>query len=608
MTFFLPPFDYRTSGVFARPSAAWYEDGALVRSSAVDARRIVDRSGVRWIWIEGPRECFLVAGTDLTDVAWDVPLVASVGGIDPMGASAFMGVLQVGDFCNQTFTAVVNAFKVVASVYTQSMGGPGTIDASIANGVPGAPFSVAVDEPPPDWRRVFFPPSDMSNAGPKLVEFANATVDTILWGAVVEAGPTLLSSALFASQPILDETQRAAEYFLPGAITQAHLDRGLTHLRITAEPEFDSTAPATNDAFHLAYVQVGGDPDSVFMWLEATAPGVVRARAGNSLTFASSGPITFSRGQPLTLTFELATGTLTVDGATAGNGSFTNGTYTIPPNSGVFVGHDPNKQRHAFALLSPILLGFPEVTVDSIDQVALNAAAIRFSDAVQMFDPRGELDALNVAHYDLSGSIGIPGLQCVLPGTDDHEVVLYFDGAVPQDALVRVLVHDVASPGVPVGVFPTTVSFTAYGPEHAAPSVREITYPRVDVDNPQTPSDAPQDAPLGTTPITDTGDLGNVYGRAYLRKRIYRRLATKLNGFVLIDNYGLKPASKGLVRPAALRQLQSDAEAQIKSEPGVVRCRAFVKEVEPGVVFLRLVVEDDEGSFEMIGQVQFTEE
>lgn len=609
MTYFLQPFDYRTDGVFGRPGTAWYEDSdGLIHSAAADARRVVDRAGVRWIWIEGPRENFIVDGTDLTQPSWDAPALGSGSVVDPQGNTAFVAVIAGGDIINQTFTAVVSAVKVAASVYTQSLGGAGTVDGSIVNGVPGAPSSMTSDDPPPSWRRGFVPPSDMSAAGPKLLELANATVDSYLWGAVVEAGPTLLSDALFASQPILDLVARAAEYFEPGAITQAQINRVPTHLRITFEPEYDSAAViGPIDEFVLAYCQLGSDLTSLYLRLETTA-SQVRARVGSSLTSAASGALTFSRGQALTFTLELATGTLTVAGATAGNGAFSNGTYALHTGDGVFIGHDPNKQRHAFGLLSPLLIGFAPVTADSIDQVALNAAAVRFSEAVLMFDPRGETDALNVANYDLSGSIGIPGLQCVLRGSDDEEVVLYFDGEVPQNALVRVLVHDVVAAGVPVGVLPTTLSFTAYGPEHASPAIREITYPRVDIDNPQTPDDAPQGAPLGTIPITDTGDLGNVSGRAYLRKRIFRRLATMRDGFVLLENYGLRPTSKGLVRPSEMRRLQTDAEAQVRAEPGVVAVRASVTEVKPGLVALLLVVTDDEGSFEMVGQVDFSEE
>lgn len=608
MTYFLQPFDNRTDGVFGRTSVGWYTtDAGLVVEAAANARRVVDRAGVWWIWIEGARENLLGSPLDLTAaVDWIQPALHTTVEVPPTGGAAIpIGRLEGGETIAQTFTSVVSAAKVATTVYARGTVGALTFDAQIVNGTPGGPTTVAADETA--WVREHAAPQDLSAGGAKAVRFDNTSDNVILWGAVVEMGPAA-ASAPFASQPILVQGTRELEVFHAGLVTQAMVDRVITHVRITVEPEFTHAINPPGFVAMLVYFDTGVAATSVRLWLE-TVGSHIRARGGDGAGFVSSGALEFSRGQALTLTLELATGSLTVAGATLGDGTFTAGAYDLLAGSEALIGHDPADALHAFGLLSPVFLGFVEMTVTDIEQVALNAAAVRFSEPVLMFDPAGSKDALNVDHYDLAGTPGIPGLQCVLPGATDDEVILYFDGSIDQGALVQITIHDIVAAGVPVGIAPTVGSFLGYGPERNAAVVRETLFPRVDLANPQRIEDAPQGAALGTIPITDTGDLGNVTGRAYLRKRIDRRVSTMPRGFVVLgDTYGFRPGAKTLIRPTDLRRLQSNAEAQVRSEPGVVAARVLVREAQPGLVTMRIIVTDDEGSFEMTGQVDFNAE
>lgn len=158
------------------------------------------------------------------------------------------------------------------------------------------------------------------------------------------------------------------------------------------------------------------------------------------------------------------------------------------------------------------------------------------------------------------------------------------------------------------GQFPPVFSFIAFGAEQNAVTAALATYPRVDIANPQTERDTPQGATLGTFQVTDTGDLENDHGRPYLRKRIFRRLQTIKGAFFHLGDYGLKPPSKKLFTPTTIRRLKIDIEMQVRQEPGVVGVRAAVTELSPGVVKVVLRVQDDNGSFELEGALDFTAE
>ncbi len=152
------------------------------------------------------------------------------------------------------------------------------------------------------------------------------------------------------------------------------------------------------------------------------------------------------------------------------------------------------------------------------------------------------------------------------------------------------------------------LSLIGMGAEQNAVTEAVATFPRVDIANPQTEKDTPQGATLGTFAVTDTGDLDNDHGRTYLRKRIFRRLSTMRGAFFHLTNYGLKPPTKKLFTPTTIRRLKVDLELQIRQEPGVVGVTATVTEITPGVVAVKLRVQDDNGSFELEGPIDFTAE
>lgn len=614
--FHLRPINNLTDGAFERPSIAWHLVGGTygfrVALTPVNGRRIVDVLGERWIWIEGARENYLDDPLDLEAGGWDNPTTSGTqSAVLPDETTGNASVLDTFDIVNQEFRTSASNNIVVASVFAVDSGVEyASIDLNIVNGISPLPVTAPAPEQPPSnwWARTALDPVSLANVGGKSYQLADATHAVLAWGACVESGPGFTTDALFMSQPILVRGVREAEKFVGGIITAAQVARAPRAVRVMFRPEFDSTDVATGDKFIVAYFDTGTPTTSLRVWLEATSAGVIRARAGYSVTFASSNPITFTQGANLVIELMLATGAATISGADTGNSTFTNGAYDLVAGSGIYIGSDPTPANHAFSLIAPLEIGFDDVLVTGIEQLTRSSVRVTFSEAVLQFDKRGLVDALNPAHYDVSGSPGLPSILGVDPGTVGTEVVVFFDRELADGSLVRLLVHDIVSAGVPVGVLATTVSFLAFGDEVNAALVREQTFARVDLANPQTEADAASDATLGTLGVTETGDLANDRDRGYLRKRILRRLTTVKDAFFHLVGYGLRPPTKALLTPTTLRALQVDVERQVREEPGVVTARARVTEIQPGLVAVRLDVTDDSGSFEVAGQIDFTAE
>lgn len=732
--YFYRPFNYRFDGVFARASKAWFtHDDGSIEEVAADERRLVPRvnAGGWWVYMEGARENFITAPLDLGDaIAWDGP--ASSSSIPPVerpdGWAGAVAEVQDFDVINQTFLVGANAALVTWSIYVLATTGSNA-DVNIVNGIPATTATKATDSYL--WRRAARKAVSLAGGGNKL---AQLVVNDLSWAslAVVEAGPAYAQNARFPSQPILEKIVRQAESFTPGAVTSALNvpNGGVTDLHIEFEPDFASTDVNTGDVFRLVLLDTGAAATSIVMWIAGTGAGVARARAGYATgAFVETGPITFVAGRRLSLTFNMAGGALTLQGADSGNGTYVNGAYVFPASASVQLGGLTTNS--AYGLLGPLGFGYASFGVRSIEQLTLNSIKVVFEDYlglvdVLQFNPRGATDALNPANYEITGSPGLPRVQHVQPGDVGSEVVLFFDGNIPPGALVQVSPRDIvlagavpvmmesgaratldlypqtsgkfntvfevvqrgeagdgavletfwlngapapagaiggvliqdANPAAPYihyyfeagmtsldmeaaidavaghlvrvkypgdpevftggidenvyqfsnGQSPIVMSLIGMGAEANAVTQAVATYPRVDIANPQTERDTPQGATLGTFAVTDTGDLDNDHGRAYLRKRIFRRLSTMKGAFFHLAGYGLKPPGKKLYTPTTIRRLKVDIELQVRQEPGVLGVTATVTEVTPGVVAVKLRVQDDNGSFELEGALDFTAE
>ncbi len=104
-------------------------------------------------------------------------------------------------------------------------------------------------------------------------------------------------------------------------------------------------------------------------------------------------------------------------------------------------------------------------------------------------------------------------------------------------------------------------------------------------------------ANLGTYVVDSSADYSFDEGLNSLKKRIYRRLVTKFNGFAHLPGYGigLPYAIKRLATSAERSRLVAEAEKQIASEPDVQKVRVRFMELVPGLFRMTVLVRTRSG-------------
>ena len=236
-------------------------------------------------------------------------------------------------------------------------------------------------------------------------------------------------------------------------------------------------------------------------------------------------------------------------------------------------------------------------------QSRLNAVDIEFDEIPRELDPSDPTDARYLANYTLTGPVTPVRLVQDVEYVGNNILRIYYDGNLIAGTLYEVGISGILSTtGHPLSPSPSTVSFVAFD-EKTVPTPLLGQTLRYDIRNPQTPKDAPQNAPLGTF-VVNSGNLDIETARAYLRKRIWRRLGTARGAFFHLPNYGLKVDEKTLATPTKLRRLKTDIEEQIKDERDVVGVSASVSTLADGVYYVKLVVSDKFGVFESEGTIE----
>lgn len=590
------PFNYASDGTFVRASDAWAivpDAGASAQVSPLTfgsgVRRVFVLADGPWILIEGERTNLVdepidwVAGTGWTG-ATGPDNVGNPQEGPPFGASP-----HVAGTADEVLFATGGPTVVAAcSAFFLGVAG-GTVSLSVTN-TAESPTAMALDNT--NWKRARHKASLPGGGTSKALHITGSNKHG--WGAQVELGPSS-SAAFFPSHPILTgNATRLAEKYLAGQFTVADLAAS-DGVRIKFRPVFASTDVRSTDEFAIWSVVSG--VNKVGVSVTSVLDGTARISGGLS-PGAINATVTFAADQEITVSI-FESGLMRVDGATTGNGSYSGGAFVVPSLVDVSIGsYVPagTALQLGFALIGPLQL-INQALLTGGEQLTLNSVRLTFDHAPVAFDRNGVDDALNRDYYAVTGTPGLPLLQHVALETPTS-VLLYFDAKIPAGDLVVISVSGFTTA-------PGSFSFLAFGAEVDAAAAREVVQPRVDIANPQTERDAGEDT-LGTFSVTETGDLVNDFGRAGLRKRCLRRISTMRAGFPLLPDYGLAPRSKGLVTPTLLRRLQLDAESQISQEPGVVAVRASVSEVQPGLVNIRLRVQDDSGAFEIDAPLDLT--
>lgn len=222
----------------------------------------------------------------------------------------------------------------------------------------------------------------------------------------------------------------------------------------------------------------------------------------------------------------------------------------------------------------------------SARQESLNAVIVTFAVPPEAFDPATFWDALRVRNWSLT-PIDPPTaarrlVQYVERGPTSFDVRVFLDGPLDAPATYQITVSgDVRSAtggaGAP-SVECRSALFVTFPPTRYPFGTGSPDLPS-DLDNPQTVSDAGQNAPIGTYQITEQGDLGIVSGRRYLRKRILRRVLTVIGGFFHLPTYGAAEPLKGRLSTTVMLRVQARLQAQIALEPDVVAVSVEVSQL-----------------------------
>jgi hypothetical protein len=238
-------------------------------------------------------------------------------------------------------------------------------------------------------------------------------------------------------------------------------------------------------------------------------------------------------------------------------------------------------------------------TITRIWQTSLNTIDVEFDHLVRYLDPADPRDGTYLAAYTLTGPLAPVRVLQSVTKVDDYTLRLWYAGELVEGEAYSLSVTGLVSEeGYGLSSDPTTGAFVAYGPDRRPIPLAQQPQGRVDIRNPQAERDAPQGQPLGTFVMDGDGDLAVETGRAYLRKRIFRRLSTSPGEMFHEPGYGVLPKLKSLYRPADLRKLVQDVESQIRQEPDVVSVRASAQ-ATGSVVIVTLKVQDRFGAWEM---------
>ena len=104
---------------------------------------------------------------------------------------------------------------------------------------------------------------------------------------------------------------------------------------------------------------------------------------------------------------------------------------------------------------------------------------------------------------------------------------------------------------------------------------------------------------LGTYLVSDDGDLQFDEGMVNLKKRVFRRMMTKENGFAHLPGYGIGIVTFGkkLAQNSVISGLVSKAETQLRSEPEIESSRviADLTNIAAGLLRMSITVRTKDG-------------
>lgn len=330
--------DWSTALTFARASAATYWDGTAFTRYASGAPRILADGS---LYVEGARTNY--AGDSVIKTPW-VKSAATVNfesGFDPGGGSSAS---------ESTVASVLGPYYTIASFTTVGVQHPislflkgsstsGTVEVGANVYGDGVIKTLAFGA---GWARV----SDVvlgAGAQPgKYLTLGNSSTGYWVWGAQMERAVMFPSQLIETAGGVTArpaDNAKIAHASVPAAMRSGSF-------RVTIKPRRASAQ--TNDTTTGTLFAFGSGTDNR-IYIDSSNRVVVRQ---GGATKVQSGALTWSNDQAITITFDAAAGSVTVSGATTGNGTTTDTTWTMPTGD-VQVGNDAALSTAYFGSISP---------------------------------------------------------------------------------------------------------------------------------------------------------------------------------------------------------------------------------------------------------------
>jgi hypothetical protein len=195
--------------------------------------------------------------------------------------------------------------------------------------------------------------ADAASTGDAAIATPSEDAATPLDAAVADAGETLDSAAVDAGSDaanpgtdagnasvVLDLSTHQPPTTIPAGEWPAQMRTG--HWRFTWTPNFASNAVPVDMRPNVILFQFGGTENTNdAIWLEKQGTNCKAWVTTDSGVLLAITSLVFSAGQPISYELDLAQGRWTVSGATAGNGTLSNGGPFSWPNATLFVGRSP---------------------------------------------------------------------------------------------------------------------------------------------------------------------------------------------------------------------------------------------------------------------------
>ena len=209
----------------------------------------------------------------------------------------------------------------------------------------------------------------------------------------------------------------------------------------------------------------------------------------------------------------------------------------------------------------------------------------------------------------VAGGIGLDGspVRAVLPmlveaGTLDTQLNVWFDRTMSCfPCQYQIAVANIkAKGGDALDPSNALVTFSATRWFFTPPGSQ--AHQRRDIANPQsfsglTGTGTQSQSALGTYVVDTSADYSFDQGLESLKKRIYRRCITKLNGFAHLPGYGigLPYLLKRLATSVERARAVGEAQKQISSEPDVLKCKVLFTQLTPGLFRMTVLVRTVQG-------------